>query len=78
MVAEIALGPGARWVAEYYPVEIVDDTPDLLRIRFWAYDPGVAAGLLLRLGPHASLIEGEEVQKALDDLRRKLLARYSA
>ena len=77
VVAEIALGPAARWVAEYYPVEVVDDTPDELRIRFWAYDPGVAAGLLLRLGPDASLIEGEEVRDALDDLRQKLLARYS-
>jgi proteasome accessory factor C len=77
VVAEISLGPAARWVAEYYPVEVVDDEPDELRIRFWAYDPGVAAGLLLRLGPDASLIEGDEVRSALDELRQRLLARYS-
>lgn len=78
VVAEIALGPKARWVAEYYPVEIVDDTPETLRIRFWAYDPKVAAGLLLRLGPEASLIAGREVREALEDLRAALLSRYSA
>jgi proteasome accessory factor C len=77
VVAEISLGPAARWVAEYYPVEVVDDEPDELRIRFWAYDPGVAAGLLLRLGPDGSLIEGAEVRSALDELRQRLLARYS-
>lgn len=77
VVAEISLAPAARWVAEYYPVEVVDDRPEELRIRFWAYDPGVAAGLLLRLGPDASLIEGDEVRSALDELRQRLLARYS-
>lgn len=78
VVAEIALGPGARWVAEYYPVEVLSDDGDELVVRFWAYDPRVGAGLLLRLGPDAELRSGPEVAAALEELRTSLLARYGA
>lgn len=76
--AVIALGPAARWVAEYYPVEVLSDDGETLRIEFSASDPLVAARLLLRLGPHARLESGEEVAAALTGLRRRLLARYGA
>ncbi|GIU93047.1 MAG: protein pafC [Acidimicrobiia bacterium] len=76
--AVITLHPPARWVVDYYPVEVLSDDGDRLRIVFSAADPMVAARLLLRLGPHAVLEEGEEVAAALSDLRNRLLARYRA
>jgi proteasome accessory factor C len=71
----IDLGPGAGWVTEYYPVDVVtrDETT---RVVFSASDPAVAAGLLLRLGPDARLVEGDEVREALVGLRAAVLARY--
>ena len=74
--ATLALGPAARWVAEYYPVETVDDTPERLVVRFAASDPLVVARLLLRLGSSAELIEGEAVGNATESLRRRILQRY--
>jgi predicted DNA-binding transcriptional regulator YafY len=74
--ATIALGPAARWVAEYYPVEVASDDGETLVVTFSAYDPAVAAGLLLRLGPNASLVEGQEVDEALSRLRDDVLRRY--
>lgn len=74
--ATIRLGPAARWVAEYYPVEVVSEDGEGLVIRFSAGDPSVAARLLLRLGTDAELTDGPEVSAALDDARSRILARY--
>jgi len=74
--ATIRLGPAARWVAEYYPVEVVSEDDDGLVIRFSAGDPSVAARLLLRLGADAELTDGPEVNAALDDARSRILTRY--
>lgn len=70
--ATIRLSPMAQWVKEYYPVEEVSDGT----IRFAASDPLVAARLLLRLGAHAELVEGQEVAEALSALRNRLRIRY--
>ena len=74
--ARIALAPGARWVMEYYPVDIVSDNGGEVVVDFSASDPLVAARLLLRLGPDARLIKGEEVERALAGLRQRILAVY--
>ncbi len=74
--ATIRLGPRAKWVADYYPVEIVADDDGVTTIRFSASDPLVAARLLLRLGADAELLEGEETARVLADLRRRIVARY--
>jgi proteasome accessory factor C len=74
--ATIRLGERARWVAEYYPVDVVSDSGSEMVIEFSAADPSVAARLLLRLGTDAHLMEGPETQTALDDLRSRILARY--
>ncbi len=74
--ATIELGPQARWVADYYPVEVVSDTDDGMVVVFSASDPAVAARLLLRLGSEASLVEGAETAEALADLRARILRRY--
>lgn len=75
-VAIIDLFPGAEWVSEYYPVEVVERTDGRLRVRFSAVDPGVTARLLVRLGPRAALVEGLEAAAATEDLRARILARY--
>ena len=74
--ATILLTGAARWVADYYPVEVVADGADGLVVRFSASDPLVVARLLLRLGRAASLLEGEEVKRAAADLRERILSRY--
>ncbi len=74
--ATILLHARARWVAEYYPVEIVDDGVDGLTVRFSAGDVAVIARLLLRLGDAAELVEGQGVAGGLQDLRERILARY--
>ncbi|HKX75324.1 MAG TPA: WYL domain-containing protein [Acidimicrobiia bacterium] len=72
----IELSPPARWVVEYYPVEIVSDDGETTVIDFSASDPSVAARLLLRLGGSARLLEGDEVREARDRLRANTLALY--
>ena len=74
--AVLALGEEARWVAEYYPVEIVSDGGGELVVRFAAADPRVTARLLIRLGDRARLVEGEEVSQETERLRRAILSRY--
>jgi proteasome accessory factor C len=74
--AVIRLEGPARWVADYYPVEVLEDTGTTLTVRFSAADPLVTARLLLRLGDAAELLEGDEVAAAHHRLRARILARY--
>lgn len=74
--ALIRLSPEARWVADYFPVEQVNDSADGLTVRFSASDPSVIARLLLRLGEAAELLEGSLVAETLADLRSRVLERY--
>lgn len=76
VVATIELRRGAMWVLDYYHLEVVERDSDRAVVRFSTYEPAVAAQLLLRLGPHGSLLDGPEVAEALDTLRSSLLARY--
>lgn len=76
VVATIRLGTGAGWVTEYYPVEILDDGPEGKVVEFHSADPLVAARLLLRLGGEAELVDGDEVARARDRLRDRILSRY--
>ena len=78
VVATIELRRGALWVLEYYRLEVVEREEDRALVRFSTYEPLVAAQLLLRLGPHATLVDGPEVAEALATLRGSLLERYSA
>ncbi len=71
--ALIELGPRARWVLEYYPVDVVSDDGTTARVRFWAPDPEVAARLLVRLGDTARWLEGDEVADRLRAIGRELL-----
>jgi proteasome accessory factor C len=72
----IALTPVARWVLDYYPVDIVSEGPEETVVEFSAGDPLVAARLLLRLGPQGRLLDGPEVAEALRTLRARILSVY--
>jgi proteasome accessory factor C len=76
IVCVIDLQPQARWVLEYYPVEVVRESARSTRIRFHSPDSEVPARLLLRLGTDAHLVEGEEVAARVREVGRSLLARY--
>jgi proteasome accessory factor C len=78
VTAVIRLRAPAFWVSDYYPVEIIDEQPDSRTVRFSAYDATVAAQLLIRLGADAALLEGDEVRLAVDDLRTRMLGRYTS
>jgi proteasome accessory factor C len=60
----IDLAADARWVVEQYPVEQVDDRGDRIRVTL-----AVSAGpwferLMLRLGPDAVVVEGDDALRA--------------
>jgi proteasome accessory factor C len=75
--AVIRLGRGARWVVDYYPVEVIDEGADgSITVRFHAGDASVQARLLVRLGAEATLVEGDEVAVRTAELRSAILARY--
>ena len=76
--AIIRLEPEAAWVADYYPVEVLESGAGGTVIRFSASDPAVTARLLVRLGDRAEVIEGEQIAAAARDLRSRLLQRYGA
>lgn len=76
VVCEISLTPQARWVIEYYPVEIIRDGPQSTRVRFSSPDVEVPARLLLRLGKTARLVKGDSVRQRVEELGRQVLARY--
>jgi proteasome accessory factor C len=76
--ATIRLTPAARWVSEYYPVDVLETDDTGAVIRFSAADPAVAARLLVRLGGDAELLDGTEVRDAAAELRGRILRRYGA
>lgn len=72
----IDLAPEARWVLEYYPVEVVRESAKGTRIKFHSPDAEVPARLLLRLGAHGRLVDGPEVAVRIEEIGRSLLSRY--
>ena len=73
----IRLTGESRWVAEYYPVDVIDDGPDAMTIRMSVGDAAVAARLMIRLGRNAEIVDGPEAAVATADLRSRILERYS-
>ncbi len=71
----IDLEPPARWVVEQYPTEKVEELGDgRLRVTLVASQPAWLERLLLRLGPHATVVGGDGGRVA--GAARRLLARY--
>ncbi|MCL1595139.1 MAG: WYL domain-containing protein [Actinomycetia bacterium] len=71
------LAPSARWVAEYYPVDVEPLDDDAIRVTMGVSDPLVAARLLLQLGETVTDIQGDEVIAVLENLRSRIVARYT-
>lgn len=76
IAARIKLSPSARWVLDYYPVDVLKETKTGTEIRFTSQDAEIPARLLLRLGPEARLIAGEEVRARLVAIAETLRTRY--
>ncbi len=76
-VVTFTVGPASRWVTEYYPGEVEPLDSGGIRFTMRVSNPMVAARLLLRLGPDATLEAGDAVASAREDLRRRIAARYA-
>ena len=78
LLATLVLEPGARWVAEYYPVE---ETAEVagggLRVRLRVGDPGWLTRLMLRLGASAELVDPPELAGTVRQAATAALANYS-
>ncbi|MBO8185703.1 MULTISPECIES: WYL domain-containing protein [Streptomyces] len=75
----VEVGPGGRWVAEYYPHDSAEELPDGgLRITLRTPDPASLRRLALRLGPDGRITAPQELAESARDAARKALAAYGA
>ncbi|MBO8194980.1 WYL domain-containing protein [Streptomyces oryzae] len=75
----VEVGPGGRWVAEYYPHDSAEELPDGgLRITLRTPDPASLRRLALRLGPDGRITAPKELAESARDAARKALAAYEA
>jgi proteasome accessory factor C len=72
------LGPGARWVAERYPIDRADEAPDgHLTVTLAVAAPAWLERLLVTLGSAARVVEGPpELRTAGSETAARILARY--
>jgi proteasome accessory factor C len=62
VVVTVDLAPQAHWVADYYPVDSVEQRPDgWLRVQLRAADPGWVPRLVLRLGGGGRVVAPPEL-----------------
>jgi proteasome accessory factor C len=72
------LGPAARWVVEYYPVEEVRPQDDgSLEVDLLVADERWLQRLLLRLAPHARVVSPQEFTESFLTAARATLSLYS-
>ncbi|MFI1439901.1 helix-turn-helix transcriptional regulator [Streptomyces fructofermentans] len=75
----IEVGPGGRWVAEYYPHDSAEELPDGgLRITLRAPDPGSLRRLALRLGRDGRIVSPQDVADSARQAAREALLAYDA
>ncbi len=75
--AVIEVGPGGRWVAEYYPHDSAEELPDGgLRVTLRASDPAILRRLALRLGGDGRIVAPQELADSARDAARAALERY--
>lgn len=72
----LLLGPGARWVAEYYAMDEVHERGDRLEAIFPTKDLAWVGKLVLRLGGEAEILEPAELRDLTRELAERTLARY--
>ena len=74
----VRLEPPARWVAEYYPVESIEETGDgALRVSLKVADPEWLTRLMLRLGGAARVEEPQELSEAVHRAAAGALHNYA-
>ncbi|MFE0630287.1 helix-turn-helix transcriptional regulator [Streptomyces sp. NPDC058864] len=73
----IEVGPGGRWVAEYYPHDLAEELPDGgLRITLRTPDPGSLRRLALRLGRDGRIVSPADLAGSARDAAAQALAAY--
>ena len=72
----LALGPGARWVAEYYVVSDQLERDGRLEVTLPTKDLAWVAKLVLRLGGEAEVLEPEELRARTRELADRVLEAY--
>lgn len=72
----LLLGPGARWVAEYYAMDEVRELGGRLEATFPTKDMAWVGKLVLRLGGEAEIVEPTELRDLTRELAEQTLARY--
>jgi proteasome accessory factor C len=74
----LALGPGAHWVADYYPCESVEDLGDgTVVARLRTPDTSWVVRLALRLGASARVLEPPELAAQVRTAASIALAAYT-
>ncbi|WP_336321637.1 WYL domain-containing protein [Streptomyces lavendofoliae] len=75
----VEVGPGGRWVAEYYPHDSAEELPDGgLRITLRTPDPASLRRLALRLGGEGRIVSPPELATSARQAAREALAAYEA
>ncbi|WP_372406526.1 helix-turn-helix transcriptional regulator [Streptomyces luteireticuli] len=73
----VEVGPGGRWVAEYYPHDSAEELPDGgLRITLRTPDPASLRRLALRLGRDGRIVAPPELAASAREAAREALAAY--
>ncbi len=74
----LRLAPAARWVVEYHPVEGVRPLDDgSLEVELLVADERWLQRLLLRLAPHAQVVDSPRLEEAFTDSVRAALRLYT-
>ncbi|WP_130796529.1 helix-turn-helix transcriptional regulator [Streptomyces otsuchiensis] len=73
----IEVGPGGRWVAEYYPYDTAEELPDGgLRITLRTSDPATLRRLALRLGGDGRIVSPPALADSAREAAVRALAAY--
>jgi proteasome accessory factor C len=73
----VEVGPGGRWVAEYYPHDSAEELPDGgLRITLRTPEPGSLRRLALRLGRDGRITSPPELAASAREAAERALAAY--
>jgi len=73
----IEVGPGGRWVAEYYPYDSAEELPEGgLRVTLRTPDPASLRRLALRLGRDGRIVAPGELADSAREAARLALAAY--
>ncbi|MGW0565167.1 helix-turn-helix transcriptional regulator [Streptomyces sp. NPDC003016] len=75
----VEVGPGGRWVAEYYPHDSAEELPDGgLRITLRTPEPASLRRLALRLGGDGHIVSPPELAASAREAAREALAAYES